>query len=50
MTLPTAPDDDKEKDWRQSLPFPAHWLSYIAIKLLVLALVTGFVLHWKGLI
>ena len=22
------PSDDKEKDWRDSLPFPAHWLIY----------------------
>ncbi len=35
-----TPPDDPEKDWRASLPFPAHWLGYIAIKLVVLALVT----------
>jgi hypothetical protein len=42
--------EDKEKDWRASLPFPAHWLGYIAIKLVVLALVTLFALHYYGLL
>ena len=46
-----SPSPDKEsKDWCASLPFPAHWLWYIAAKLLVLALVAGFVLYWYGLI
>jgi hypothetical protein len=39
-----------KQDWRASLPFPAHWLWYIAAKLIVLALVTAFVLHWYGLL
>jgi hypothetical protein len=46
----TPPPDDREKDWRASLPFPAHWLSYIAIKLVVLALVTLIALHYYGLV
>jgi hypothetical protein len=25
-------------DWKKSLPFPRHWLSYLGFKLLVLAL------------
>jgi hypothetical protein len=45
-----SPLNDEPKDWRASLPFPPHWLWYIATKLLVLALVTGFVLYWYGLI
>ena len=48
MTQPPA--DGPEKDWRASLPFPAHWLGYIAIKLVVLALVTLFALHYYGLL
>ncbi len=44
------PADDKEKDWRDSLPFPAHWLWYIAAKIIVLALVTFFALNWYGLL
>jgi hypothetical protein len=46
----TQPSDDKEKDWRASLPFPHHWLYYIAAKILMLALVAGFALHWYGLL
>ena len=45
-----SPLNDEPKDWRASLPFPAHWLLYIAIKLLVLALVTGFALRWYGVL
>ncbi len=45
----TPPPDDREKDWRNSLPFPAHWLAYIALKLLVLALVAYFALNYYGL-
>lgn len=48
MTQP--PVDGPEKDWRASLPFPAHWLGYIAIKLVVLALVTLVALHYYGLL
>ena len=46
----TPPPDEPEKDWRASLPFPAHWLGYIAIKLVVLALVTLIALHYYGLV
>ncbi len=46
MTQP----DDREKDWRQLLPFPAHWLWYIAAKLIVLVLAALIALRWKGLI
>ena len=48
MTPPPA--DDKEKDWRASLPFPAHWLWYIAAKVIVLALVTVFAFKYFGLL
>lgn len=44
------PSDDKEKDWRASLPFPHHWLYYIAAKIAVLALVAVVALHWYGLL
>jgi hypothetical protein len=27
-------------EWKKSLPFPAHWLSYLSFKLVVLALAT----------
>jgi hypothetical protein len=41
---------DSEKDWTNSLPFPKHWLSYIAIKFVVLALGIYLVLRWQGLL
>ena len=44
------PPENPEKDWRSSLPFPAHWLWYIAAKLIVLALVTVFALNYYGLL
>ena len=44
----TEPADDKEKDWRDSLPFPAHWLSYLTFKLLVLALASAIAMHLLG--
>jgi hypothetical protein len=46
MTKP----DDREKSWRDSLPFPAHWLLYLAAKVIVLALAAYLALRWKGLI
>jgi hypothetical protein len=41
--------EEPKQDWRASLPFPAHWLWYIAAKLIVLALVTAFALKYYGL-
>jgi hypothetical protein len=35
-------------DWKKSLPFPAHWLSYLGFKLLVLALASAVALHVLG--
>jgi hypothetical protein len=32
-------------DWKKSLPFPRHWLSYLVFKLLVLALALAFAWH-----
>ena len=46
----TEPADEKEKDWRASLPFPAHWLYYIVAKVVILILVAGFALYWYGLL
>jgi len=46
----TEPADDKEKDWRASLPFPAHWLAYIVAKIVILLLVAAIALHWYGLL
>jgi len=35
-------------DWKKSLPFPAHWASYLAFKLIVLALAALAGLHFLG--
>jgi hypothetical protein len=35
-------------DWKKSLPFPAHWLSYLSFKLLVLAVAAAVALHLLG--
>lgn len=40
----------EKKPWHDSLPFPKHWLGYIAIKIIVLALAVYLALHWKGLV
>lgn len=38
-----------KKSWHDNLPFPAHWLGYIAVKVIVLALVVYVALRYKGL-
>jgi hypothetical protein len=43
----TNPDKNA---WHDSLPFPKHWLAYIALKIIVLALAVYVVLRWNGLI
>jgi hypothetical protein len=35
-------------DWKKSLPFPAHWLSYLSFKLVVLALAALVALRLSG--
>jgi hypothetical protein len=37
-------------DWKKSLPFPAHWMSYLSFKLIVLALATLIALSLAGVI
>lgn len=37
-------------DWKKSLPFPAHWLSYLVFKLLVLAAAAAIALHLLGML
>ncbi len=37
-------------NWKKSLPFPGHWLSYLAFKLIILALATAFALRVLGVI
>ena len=39
-----------EPTWKSSLPFPARWLWYIAIKIVVLALAVFMALRYYGLV
>lgn len=43
----SAPD---RKPWHDSLPFPKHWLAYVALKIIVLAAAVLLVLRWNGLV
>jgi len=45
-----TPPDDGRKSWHDNLPFPKHWLGYIALKIIVLALGIYVLLRWKGLL
>ncbi len=45
----SEPGDDN-KSWHDNLPFPKHWLGYIALKLIVLVLAIYLVLRWNGLL
>ena len=46
MTMPD--NNDKQKSWHDSLPFPRQWGVYLAIKIAVLALAVYIFLRWKG--
>jgi len=39
-----------KKSWLNDLPFPKHWLAYLALKVLVLGLAIYLVLRFNGLI
>jgi hypothetical protein len=43
-------NDNDNKSWHDSLPFPKRWLGYIALKLIVLALAVYVVLKYNGLL
>jgi hypothetical protein len=45
MTAPNEP-----KPWHDNLPFPKHWLAYIVIKFIVLALAVYVVLRYTGVL
>ena len=42
--------DEPKKDWKTSLPFPRHWLIYIAVKLIILTIAVLVTLRIYGLI
>ena len=37
-----------KKSWHDSLPFPKHWLGYIALKLVVIAIAVYLAMRWNG--
>jgi hypothetical protein len=39
-----------KKSWLNDLPFPKHWLSYLALKIIVLALAIYLVLRLSGVL
>ncbi|MDX1717751.1 MAG: hypothetical protein R3287_12645 [Anderseniella sp.] len=43
-----TPND--KKSWHDNLPFPKHWLGYIALKFIVLGLGIYLALRWKGVL
>lgn len=48
--MPTPQEPPQEKSWHDNLPFPKRWLYYIAVKIIVLAVVLYTALKWQGLI
>jgi len=43
-------EKSNNKSWHDDLPFPKHWLGYIAIKVVVLGLLLLFALKYWALI
>ncbi len=43
-----TPDD--KKSWHDNLLFPKHWLGYVALKFIVLALAIYLVLRFSGML
>jgi hypothetical protein len=39
-----------KNSWLYDLPFPKHWLAYLALKIIVLALAIYLVLRFNGLL
>ena len=39
-----------KKSWLNDLPFPKHWLAYLALKIMVMGLAICLVLRFNGLI
>lgn len=42
--------EPERKSWHDNLPFPKRWLCYVAVKIIVLAVVLFAALKWQGLI
>jgi hypothetical protein len=43
-------NNPEKKSWHDNLPFPKHWLVYILLKLLVLAVVIYLALRYQGVL
>lgn len=41
---------EPKKSWHDGLPFPRHWLGYVVLKLVVLALAILLTLYFYGLL
>jgi hypothetical protein len=44
------PDPRRKRSWHDSLPFPRHWLAYVVLKLVVIALAVYLVLRFTGIL
>lgn len=44
-----TPKNDK-KSWHNDLPFPKHWLGYLMLKIIVVAMAALVVLHFSGVL
>jgi hypothetical protein len=42
--------DDRNKSWKDSLPFPRHWLAYVVLKIAVVVAAVLLVLYLSGLL
>lgn len=42
--------DNREKSWKDSLPFPRHWLAYVVLKIAVVVAAVLLVLYLSGLL
>ena len=42
--------DNRKKSWKESLPFPRHWLAYVVLKIAVVVAAVLLVLYLSGLL
>jgi len=42
--------DDRKKSWKDSLPFPRHWLAYVVLKIAVVVIAVLLALYFNGLL
>ncbi len=41
---------EPKKSWHDNLPFPRHWVSYVALKYAVLTTAVFLLLHFLGVL